>query len=122
MRFISRYECILDTLDALIVSTRDPEIEGIRARATSQKIVLTILVLTDVLKPVNFLSLYLQGDIGYFTNLPERVKACTTDLHSIIAQYQGGDFQGLEFRYRTIVFVIIYYNTIMNYYNIMVEL
>lgn len=68
-------------------------------RAADTRIVFTILLLTDVLKPVNMLSLYLQGDIGFFTNLEIRVKVCVDELHQIIQNYQQGDLQELEFRY-----------------------
>ncbi|XP_045197256.2 uncharacterized protein LOC123551985 [Mercenaria mercenaria] len=97
--FISRYESLLYTLDTIFTETREPEIAGIRAKAADRKTVLTILLLSDVLKPVNHLSLYLQSDIGYFSSLTERVKACINELHGLIEQYEQGQFDDdLEFR------------------------
>lgn len=106
VRFVERYEVILDTMDTLITETKDPEIVGIRSKVTNTQYVFTILLLADILKPVNMLSLYLQSDIGYFTNLPDRVKACVHDIHEIIRQYQQGDMQDLEFRYYDILSIL----------------
>lgn len=99
MRFSNRYECILDTLDALLEDTREPEIEGIRAKATNPEIILTILLFTDVLKPVDLLSKYLQSDCGFFTSIDERVRLCVAKLQMTIVDYQEGNFGGYEFRY-----------------------
>ncbi|KAL5006843.1 hypothetical protein ScPMuIL_015649 [Solemya velum] len=60
-RFVNRYECILDTLDGIYEEKRDPEVMGIRGNTTNKMIVATILLLCDILKPVNMLSLYLQS-------------------------------------------------------------
>lgn len=99
MRFIKRYEELLDTFDAIIQDSRDPEVQGIRHCATQKDVIAMILVLADVLKPVNYLSLYLQQDCGTFTELPARVKKCTDDLHEIVHSYQTMNLIGLEFRY-----------------------
>ncbi|XP_052260782.1 E3 SUMO-protein ligase KIAA1586-like isoform X2 [Dreissena polymorpha] len=97
VRFISRYEQLLDTFDALIEDSREPEVQGIRHSATNRGVIAMILVLADVLKPVNYLSLYLQQDCGTFTELPARVKKCTDDLHDIVHNYQNMTLMGLEF-------------------------
>ena len=98
VRFIKRFEELLDTFDAIIDESRDPEVQGIRLSATRKDVIAMILVLADVLKPVNYLSLYLQQDCGTFTALPARVKKCTDDLHEIVDNYQNMNLTGLEFR------------------------
>lgn len=45
--------------------------------ATRHDVIAMILVLTNVLNPVNYLSLYLQQDCETFTELPAGVKNCT---------------------------------------------
>lgn len=99
VRFIRRHEELLDTFDSLIEASRDQEVQGIRCSATRRDIVAMMLVLADVLKPVNFLSLYLQQDCGTFTDLPARVNKCTDDLHDIVHHYQNMELTGHEFRY-----------------------
>jgi hypothetical protein len=56
--FFGSFEAKLDTLDALIEETKEPELTGIRISMTQPGVILTVLVLVDILKPVNFLSLY----------------------------------------------------------------
>ena len=99
VRFIERYEALLDTLDSLIQDTKEPELTGLRISMTTPSIVMTVLVLADILKPVNFLSLYLQHDVGTFTELPARVHKCQDDLRIITASYEAGTYQDLEFGY-----------------------
>ncbi|XP_052765083.1 uncharacterized protein LOC128206563 [Mya arenaria] len=100
--FISRYESILNTLDALDKERADAEVRGICDRATSQKLVYIILLLNDLLKPVEVLNLYLQSDKGFFTNLNETVQACTESLGMLITAYRSGMYDGLEFRSRKV--------------------
>ncbi|KAL5008565.1 hypothetical protein ScPMuIL_014146 [Solemya velum] len=87
-RFVNRYECILDTLDGIYEEKRDPEVMGIRGNTTNKMIVATILLLCDILKPVNMLSLYLQESNIRFTSLPNHVKLTTDLLHGLIETYQ----------------------------------
>ncbi|XP_033751309.1 uncharacterized protein LOC117335439 [Pecten maximus] len=87
-RFISRYTCILDTLDSLYEERREPDIMGVRQSVTIKSVVATILLLTDILKPVNLLSLYLQEEHIRFTMLPSYVKNTTDHLHSLKDTYQ----------------------------------
>ncbi|KAH3701715.1 hypothetical protein DPMN_076708 [Dreissena polymorpha] len=56
------------------------------------------ILLTDALKPVNNLSLYLQKDKGFFTSLKSRVDVTIDELQGIIRQLGEGNFEGLEFR------------------------
>ena len=74
VRFITCYEPLLDTLDNLYAEFKQPEVFGVRHFITRRDIVAMILLLCDVLKPVNFFSLYLQEDQVNFTHLDSRVK------------------------------------------------
>lgn len=87
-RFISRYVCIVDTLDSIYSDKKEPEVYGIRLAATDKKTVATILLLCDILKPVNILSLYLQQENINFTSLPVNVKATTDALTMLIETYE----------------------------------
>ncbi|XP_033759481.1 uncharacterized protein LOC117341727 [Pecten maximus] len=63
IRFIDRYEPILDALDALDAiyeARKEPEVAGLRMCVTQKKLVGMICGLCDILKPLNTLSLYLQ--------------------------------------------------------------
>lgn len=88
INFYFRYKCILDTLDGIYEEKRDPEVMGIRGNTTNKMIVATILLLCDILKPVNMLSLYLQESNIRFTSLPNHVKLTTDLLHGLIETYQ----------------------------------
>lgn len=68
MRFIKRYEDLLDTSDAIFQDSRKFD------TVLPRKIYAMILVLVDERKPVNYLSLYLQQDCDPFTELPASVK------------------------------------------------
>lgn len=82
-RFVSRYNCILDTLDAIYDDRKDPEVYGIRVSATNKSLLAGTVLLCDILKPVNMLSLYLQQEDINFTTLPIRVKETTDLLHQL---------------------------------------
>ncbi|XP_053383488.1 uncharacterized protein LOC128549841 [Mercenaria mercenaria] len=98
LRFTARFESLLDTIDALVYDSHDADILGIRNHMMRQEFVATVLVLSDMLRPVNYLSLYLQEDCGTFTELPGRVQQCLDDLESISSRYQQHNLQDLEFR------------------------
>lgn len=95
-RFIERYEPVLDTLDNLYAEFKQPEVFGVQHFTTRRDIVAMILLLCDVLKPVNYLSLYLQEDLVNFTHLETRVKQTLDDLHQLVAKYEG-DYVETEF-------------------------
>ena len=56
-----------------------------------------ILLLCDVLKPVNFLSLYLQEDQVNFTHFDSGVKQTLDDLHQLVAKYQADNYADTDF-------------------------
>ncbi|XP_033736541.1 uncharacterized protein LOC117324822 [Pecten maximus] len=76
---------------------REPEVYGLRLNCTNKKVVATILLLCDILKPVNMLSLYLQEEHVNFTSLPKHVKITTDSLHAVIQKYEGNDWDDVEF-------------------------
>ncbi|WAR05593.1 LOW QUALITY PROTEIN: hypothetical protein MAR_021479, partial [Mya arenaria] len=87
-RLISMYVCIPDTLDAVYAEKREPEIQGIRQNVTDKNIVPTVLLLCDILKPVNMLSLYLKKENVNFTSLPVHVRNTIDSLSSLVAVYR----------------------------------
>lgn len=55
--FAFRYECIVDSLDTIYKEKREPGVYGIRLSMTNKKVVATILLLTDILRPIDILIL-----------------------------------------------------------------
>ena len=107
VRFIERYESLLDALDNLYAEFKQPEVFGIRHFVVRRDIVALILLLCDVLRPVNFLSLYLQEDQVNFTHLDTRVKQTLDDLHQLIAKYQSGNYAESDFEKCEEIFEVI---------------
>ncbi|WAR25626.1 hypothetical protein MAR_011330 [Mya arenaria] len=89
-RFISRFETLLDTLDAITESTHEPDVQGMRNCMMQKDNISTIVVLADILKP-----------------LPVRVKSCTDELHSILQQYEQGNYDYLEYSKCQMMFDLI---------------
>lgn len=80
--------CILDTLDAIYADKKEPEIYGLRLILTNKTVVATILLLCDILKPLNLLSLYLQAENINFTSLPQHVRATEDSLTGLVEIYE----------------------------------
>ena len=57
LRLMVRFESLLDTMDALVHDSHVAEILRIRYHKMRQEFVGTVLVLSDMLRPVNYLSL-----------------------------------------------------------------
>lgn len=93
-----RYNCILDTLEALYEDKKDPEVFGIRASITKKSLLAGILLLCDILKPVHMLSLYLQHEDINFTMLPIHVKETIDLLHLLVENYQRNQIQDTEYQ------------------------
>jgi hypothetical protein len=81
-------------------STRTKGIQryGIRASATNKTSLAGIVLLCDILKPVNMLSLYLQQEDINFTTLPMRMKETTDLLHDLIDRYQQNQLGDTEYQ------------------------
>lgn len=60
IRFSRRYVHIIDALDEIYDLKKEPEVFGLRMILTQRGVVAIILMLCDVLRPLNFLSLYLH--------------------------------------------------------------
>ncbi|XP_069114342.1 uncharacterized protein [Argopecten irradians] len=91
-----RCTCILDTIDEIYAQKKEPEVMGTRLAVTKKKVVATILLLCDILKPVNVLSLYLQNENINSTSLPQHVENTKQQLHDLISSYQEYDMSNLE--------------------------
>lgn len=91
IRLIEKYQPVLDTLDALYDERHEPEIFGLRCSLTDKSVIAMILVLCDVLKPVNILSLYLQSPTICFSKVETQVKVTINELEGLIALYQTHD-------------------------------
>lgn len=86
IRFVDRYSECLDTLDAIYAAKHEPEVNGVRIAITNRNTVLMILLLCDVLRPVNTLSEFLQmADIN-FMDVDPKVRACTNELEELKAK------------------------------------
>jgi hypothetical protein len=64
---------------------------------TKKPILAGIVLLCDILKPVNMLSLYLQEQDINFTTLPSHVRETIDSLHELIGHYQDNDLEDTEF-------------------------
>jgi len=91
MRFIDRYVSIVDALDAIYDKKKEPEVFGLRAIITRKDIVAMILLLCDILKPVNILSMFLQDPCIIFSTVESKVRATTNQLEALIPRLQQLD-------------------------------
>lgn len=76
---------------------KDPDVYGIRVSATNKSLLAGTVLLCDILKPVNMLSLYLQQEDINFTTLPIRVKETTDLLHQLIEKYSRNQLDDTEY-------------------------
>ena len=104
---VERYECLLDCLDSLYDESKEPTVYGVRHCLTKTNTVCMIVLLCDVLKPVNLLSLYLQEDHVNYTNLDLRVNTTVNDMRQLITKYERADFADTEFRKCTDILEIL---------------
>lgn len=66
-----------------------PDLFGVIANITRQPVVTTILLLRDILKPIQSLNLHLQRDHVSFSSLTGIVKNIVDELHLLISQYEN---------------------------------
>lgn len=59
------YLQIIDTIDHLLEQKRDPELAGLRNAFLSKDTTAAILILCDILQPVNIFCKYLQGSVDF---------------------------------------------------------
>lgn len=91
IRFSKRYVQILDALDEIYDLKKEPEVFDLRMILTQRDVVAMILLLCDVLRPLNFLSLYLQDPHIRFTSVDTRVKATINELTELIPLLENLD-------------------------------
>lgn len=92
VRFIDRYEACLDALDAIYDDKKEPEVYGLRLNINKNTVAM-ILLLADVLQPLNVLSLALQSANINFMDVDSKVKAACNELQSIVEQAQAQPVQ-----------------------------
>ena len=63
----NKYFQIIDTLDHLLDVKKDPELTGIREAIMAKQTTAAILILCDILHPVNIFCKYLQGSVDFST-------------------------------------------------------
>lgn len=91
VRFVDRYYACLDALDAIYDAKKEPEVYGLRLNITNKNTLAMILLLCDVLKPVNVLSLSLQSSKINFMDVEEKQKATCNELDEIVRKLQTND-------------------------------
>ena len=70
IRVIVRFEPLLDALDSIFMERGDTEAKGVRDQLLQPEVICMLLLLAEVLSPINFFSKYLQtstllyGDVG----------------------------------------------------------
>lgn len=92
-RLIDRFNSIPDTLDQLHNQKRKPEVYGLQANITNKNFISMVLLLCDVLQPVNILGLSLQDSSLNFSDVDEKVKTCIVQLTSFIPGLQSVPIQ-----------------------------
>ncbi|XP_033730344.1 uncharacterized protein LOC117319689 isoform X2 [Pecten maximus] len=91
IRFINRFQAITDTLDILYQERREPEVYGLRNCIMQKDFIAMVLLLCDVLQPVNRLSLFLQDADLNFVNVDIKVKATANELEALIPLLENQD-------------------------------
>ena len=92
-RIVSRFESLIDALDTLFFEKRDPESKGIRDLLLDSQMILMLLLLAEVLAPVNTLSrilqtrnlnfLLLEGKFNRLLASLEKIKATLPDHDAV---------------------------------------
>lgn len=87
IRFIDVYESCIDALDTIYELKKEPEVHGLRCIVTNKNTLQMILLLCDVLRPVNILSAYLQIN---FMDVESKAKATINELDELVTLLQNG--------------------------------
>ena len=80
---VSRFESLIDTLDTLFFEKRDPKSKGIRDLLLDSQMILMLLLLAEVLAPVNTLSRILQTRNLNFLLLEGKLNRLLASLEKI---------------------------------------
>lgn len=84
-RVINRYQQLVETLDSLFVDKREPELKGLREQLLNEKVLLCILFLSDFLKIINKLSLWLQSSSILFCSVKDKVSNICKEIDDLTA-------------------------------------
>ena len=60
VRVISRFKAVVESLDTIFIEKRDPEAKGIRDQLLSPNLIMMLLLLAEVLAPINLFCKFLQ--------------------------------------------------------------
>ena len=99
---------ILDTLDELLERKGDSEIVAIRDKITSKNTVAAILVMCDMLQPVNIFCKFLQGSAIDFSDVTRKLKVVVTICFMIKAN-------SFKVSYDKLIFTVFYSVRCFNY-------
>ena len=91
IRFIDRYQAVIDTLDSIYDERKEAEVFGLRTMIMQKNTVAMILLLCDVLRPINVLSLCLQDSSINFMDVDTKVKAATNELENLMGLLRAND-------------------------------
>lgn len=97
LRVCERFGSIVNALDVIYTEKKEPEVFGLRHNLTRKEIMGMVILLCDILKPINFLNLYLQEENVNFTKLSSRVETTVEELHRLISNYKNSNFAETAF-------------------------
>ena len=92
IRFIDRYQAVIDTLDSIYDERKEAEVFGLRTMIMQKNTVAMILLLCDVLRQINVLSLCLQDSSINFMDVDTKVKAATNELENLMGLLRANDY------------------------------
>ena len=82
-RIISRFEPLIDALDTIFFERGDAEAKGVRDQLLEPGLLLMMLLLAEVLAPINNLSKFLQTSTLLYTSVTTKVNSLIDRLHKI---------------------------------------
>lgn len=91
-RVADRFYEIIETLDAIFMKTREPEIKGVREQLLSPDVFLTILFMADLLKIVDRFNLWLQKKSIAFSNVNKNMREVLTRSEEFCKNLNGGSY------------------------------
>ena len=88
---ISRFEPILDALDTIVYEKGDAEAKAVRDQLLEPSITLFLLLLAEVLAPVNIFSKYLQTSNLVYLSVTSKLSELFSHLNEIKESLQNHD-------------------------------
>ena len=82
IRIISRFHPLIDALDVIFLERGDGEAKGVRDGLLEPNLLL-LLLLAEVLNPINILSKYLKTSTLVYTSISAKVNHLTEKMHII---------------------------------------